>query len=67
MLKVLQNSVNHKKEGMTIVQWREKYKSISLDGWSFDELDNWVDAMKESDTKKELLEALTIFKRDKSS
>ena len=59
MLKILQD-ISHKKE-VNLEQWKEKYEGIEL-GWSFDELESWIDGVEESDLKVRLREALGGFK-----
>ncbi|RXK15103.1 hypothetical protein CP985_10145, partial [Malaciobacter mytili LMG 24559] len=47
-----------------VKQWQEKYKDISLNNWSFKELDIWVESLEE-EPKQRLKKYLTIFKDHK--
>jgi len=59
MLKVFQNIVNEKPSNLE--QWQERYRGVSMGGWSFDELRTWIEAMEESEVKDRLVEALGVF------
>ena len=61
MLKILQDIVNDKV--VNIEGWKQEYKGISLNAWSFDSLHKWVDNMKEGKIKRELENALEVFER----
>ena len=58
MVKVLQDIQNHKQVDME--QWRQKYGDVSFK-WDFELLQEWIDGHEESETKRQLAEALKIF------
>ncbi len=60
MLKILQD-ISHKKE-VNLEQWKQKYEGVSMGGWSFDELETWIDGVEDRDLKVRLREALGVFK-----
>jgi tetratricopeptide (TPR) repeat protein len=60
MLKILQN-ISHKKE-VNVEQWKQKYEGVSMGGWSFDELDEWIGEVEDTVLKARLQEALEVFK-----
>ena len=60
MLKILQD-LTHKKK-VNLEQWKQKFKGVSMGGWSFDELEVWIDGVEDSDVKAKLQEALEVFK-----
>jgi tetratricopeptide (TPR) repeat protein len=60
MLKILQN-ISHKKE-VNVEQWKQKYEGVSMGGWSFDELGEWIDEVEDTVLKARLQEALEVFK-----
>ncbi len=47
-----------------IKQWQEKYKDMSLNNWSFDDLDTWIETLEE-EPKQRLEKYLAIFKEYK--
>ena len=60
MLKILQN-ITHKKE-VNLKQWKQKFKGVSMGGWSFDELEAWINGVEDSDVKSKLQDTLAVFK-----
>lgn len=63
MLKVLEDTSKGKK--VDISSWQDKYKDISLSGWKFNKLDEWVDSFTEGAMKVELKNEIEIFKLHK--
>ena len=60
MLKIIKDISQNKK--VDLIVWQEKYSDVSLGGWSFSELDEWVKTIKDKATKNKLNKALAIFK-----
>ncbi len=50
------------KKEVNLEQWKQKYEGVSMGGWSFDELEAWIDGVADSDLKVRLREALEVFK-----
>ncbi len=61
ILKIVQSIVRG--DPLSITSWEEKYQGIGLGGWSFNELEQWNDAMEEGTIKVSLREAIERFKQ----
>jgi len=62
MLKIFENIIVGNE--INLKNWQEKYKDTQST-WNFDILDEWVEAIQDKLIKKELLEALKVFKNHK--
>ncbi len=61
MLVILRSIATHRDFALTLEQWRAKYHGVVLD-WGWNEIDEWIESMSESDTKAKLIEAVGVFK-----
>jgi len=64
MLKVFENISKCKENGLN--EWLEKYKDVTIGGWSFNELKEWINNYENKEIKEKLLEALDIFENHKA-
>ena len=62
MLKIFENIIVGNE--INLKNWQEKYKDTQST-WNFDILDEWVEDIQDKLIKKELLEALKVFKNHK--
>ncbi len=59
MLKIFQDIANGKDS--EIESWKQKYVDVSLGGWNFDILHEWIDGFEDGEIKTRLVEALGVF------
>jgi len=59
MLKIFQAIASGK--DANVQSWKQKYEGVSLGGWSFDELLEWIDGFDEGEVKVELQKSLVVF------
>jgi len=61
MLKILEGIVQ--KQEVDVDKWEQKYYGISLGGWIYDELREWIDGVEDIEVRDRLIEALIVFER----
>jgi len=62
ILKILEALYFDKRYILSANEWDKKYQGVGLVDWGWDELDEWIGAMDDSDKKSQLLEAVMVFK-----
>ena len=50
-----------KNQEVDIEGWVQKYRGVGLNGWSFDELREWIDTIEDKEMKNRLIEAVELF------
>jgi len=59
MLKIFQALASGQE--LSLERWEQEYREVSIGGWSFDELREWIDGVGDDEIKAKLLEALGVF------
>ena len=65
MLKVLEAIYSNQKYNLSLDEWEKKYQGVDLGDWDWDEIDGWIETIKDIDKKAKLLEAVEVFKGDR--
>ncbi len=62
MLKILEAISRDIEYPLSPKEWKQKYKGVELLNWGWDEIDEWLESLPNSEKKKKLQEAVEVFK-----
>lgn len=64
MLNIFKKSRNENQDNEINI-WKEKYKYMSMEQWTFKELKSWADSFSEKETKERIIKYIEIFENHK--